>query len=138
MASIFTRIIRGEIPCYKVAETERAFAFLDIRPLTLGHTLVVPKHEVDSLFELPEGDYHAVMELVRYVAEAQKSVLQCHRVGLSVLGFEVPHAHVHVVPLRSEADLNFANPKLQVEQREMNDIAARLRAALPLELAAQD
>ncbi|MBM3433602.1 MAG: HIT family protein [Bacteroidetes bacterium] len=130
MASIFSRIISGEVPCYKVAETDRAFAFLDIRPLTHGHTLVVPKVEIDNLFELPEADYQAVFDLVRAVAEAQKLVVPCNRVGLSVLGFEVPHAHVHVVPLRSEADLNFANPKLQLEPEEFVEMAHRLQSAL--------
>lgn len=130
MASIFTRIIRGEIPCYKVAENDRAIAFLDIRPLTVGHTLVVPKTEVDSVFDLDDQDYAAVFDLVRSVAEAQKSEIPCNRVGLSVLGFEVPHAHVHVVPLRSEADLNFANPKLQLDAEEMQSIADRLHLAL--------
>ena len=130
MASIFTRIIRGEIPCYKVAENDRAIAFLDIRPLTVGHTLVVPKTEVDSVFDLDDQDYAAVFDLVRNVAEAQKHEIPCNRVGLSVLGFEVPHAHVHVVPLRSEADLNFANPKLQRDAEEMQAIADRLHLAL--------
>ena len=130
MSSIFTRIIRGEIPCYKVAENDRAIAFLDIRPLTVGHTLVVPKTEVDSVFDLDDQDYAAVFDLVRNVAEAQKSEIPCNRVGLSVLGFEVPHAHVHVVPLRSEADLNFANPKLQLDTEEMQSIADRLHLAL--------
>lgn len=130
MASIFTRIIRGEIPCYKVAENDRAIAFLDIRPLTVGHTLVVPKTEVDSVFDLDDQDYAAVFDLVRSVAEAQKSEIPCNRIGLSVLGFEVPHAHVHVVPLRSEADLNFANPKLQLDTEEMQSIADRLHLAL--------
>ena len=130
MASIFTRIIRGEIPCYKVAENDRAIAFLDIRPLTVGHTLVVPKTEVDSVFDLDDQDYAAVFDLVRNVAEAQKHEIPCNRVGLSVLGFEVPHAHVHVVPLRSEADLNFANPKLQLDAEEMQAIVDRLHLAL--------
>jgi histidine triad (HIT) family protein len=130
MASIFTRIIRGEIPCYKVAENDRAIAFLDIRPLTVGHTLVVSKTEVDSVFDLDDQDYAAVFDLVRNVAEAQKHELPCNRVGISVLGFEVPHAHVHVVPLRSEADLNFANPKLQLDADEMQSIADRLHLAL--------
>lgn len=130
MASIFTRIIRGEIPCYKVAENDRAIAFLDIRPLTVGHTLVVPKTEVDSVFDLDDQDYAAVFDLVRSVAEAQKCEIPCNRVGLSVLGFEVPHAHVHVVPLRSEADLNFANPKLQLDAEELQSIADRLHLAL--------
>jgi histidine triad (HIT) family protein len=130
MASIFTRIIRGEIPCYKVAENDRAIAFLDIRPLTLGHTLVVSKTEVDSVFDLDDQDYSAVFDLVRNVAEAQKHEIPCNRVGISILGFEVPHAHVHVVPLRSEADLNFANPKLQLDADEMQSIADRLHLAL--------
>ena len=130
MASIFTRIISGEIPCYKVAENDRAIAFLDIRPLTVGHTLVVPKTEVDSVFDLDDKDYAAVFDLVRNVAEAQKHEIPCNRVGLSVLGFEVPHAHVHVVPLRSEADLNFANPKLQLDAEELQAIADRLHLAL--------
>ena len=130
MASIFTRIIRGEIPCYKVAENDRAIAFLDIRPLTVGHTLVVPKTEVDNVFDLDDQDYAAVFDLVRNVAEAQKHEIPCNRVGLSVLGFEVPHAHAHVVPLRSEADLNFANPKLQLDAEEMQAIADRLHLAL--------
>jgi histidine triad (HIT) family protein len=130
MASIFTRIIRGEIPCYKVAENDRAIAFLDIRPLTLGHTLVVSKTEVDSVFDLDDQDYSAVFDLVRNVAEAQKHEIPCNRVGISILGFEVPHAHVHVVPLRSEADLNFANPKLQLDAEEMQSIADRLHLAL--------
>jgi len=130
MASIFTRIMRGEIPCYKVAENERAFAFLDIRPLMPGHTLVVPKAEVDNLYDLEDADYQAVFELVREVAAAQKQEIPCTRIGLSVLGFEVPHAHVHVVPLRSEADLNFANPKLQLDPEEMQSIADRLHAAI--------
>ena len=134
MASIFTRIIQGEIPCHKVAETERAFAFLDIRPLTHGHTLVVPKTEVDSIYELDDEDYRAVFDLVRAVAAAQKHEMNCNRVGLSVLGFEVPHAHVHVVPLRSEADLNFANPKLQLDSDELAAIAERLAAAVELEV----
>jgi len=130
MASIFTRIIRGEIPCYKVAENDRAIAFLDIRPLTLGHTLVVSKAEVDSVFDLDDQDYAEVFDIVRNVDEAQKHEIPCNRVGISILGFEVPHAHVHVVPLRSEADLNFANPKLQLDAEEMQSIADRLHLAL--------
>jgi len=133
MASIFSRIIAGEIPCHRVAETDRAIAFLDIRPLTEGHTLVVPKAEVDSIFDLDSEDYQAVFDLVRAVSEAQKTVVPCTRIGLTVLGFEVPHAHVHVVPLRSEADLNFANPKLQLDSLELEGIARRLREAILVE-----
>lgn len=133
MASIFSRIIAGEVPCHRVAETDRAIAFLDLRPLTEGHTLVVPKAEVDSIFDLDPEDYQAVFDLVRAVSEAQKAVVPCTRIGLTVLGFEVPHAHVHVVPLRSEADLNFANPKLQLDSLELEGIASRLRAAILVE-----
>jgi len=133
MASIFSRIIAGEVPCYRVAETERAIAFLDLRPLTEGHTLVVPKVEIDSIFDLDPEDYQAVFDLVRAVAEAQKAVIPCTRIGLTVLGFEVPHAHIHVVPLRSEADLNFANPKLQLDSLELEGIARRLREAILVE-----
>lgn len=133
MASIFSRIIAGEIPCHRVAETDRAIAFLDLRPLTEGHTLVVPKAEVDSIFDLDPEDYQAVFDLVRAVSEAQKAVVPCTRIGLTVLGFEVPHAHVHVVPLRSEADLNFANPKLQLDSLELEGIASRLRASILVE-----
>lgn len=133
MASIFSRIIAGEIPCHRVAETDRAIAFLDLRPLTEGHTLVVPKAEVDSIFDLDPEDYQAVFDLVRAVSEAQKAVVPCTRIGLTVLGFEVPHAHVHVVPLRSEADLNFANPKLQLDSLELEGIASRLSAAILVE-----
>jgi histidine triad (HIT) family protein len=133
MASIFSRIIAGEVPCYRVAETERAIAFLDLRPLTEGHTLVVPKVEIDSIFDLDPEDYQAVFDLVRAVAEAQKAVVPCTRIGLTVLGFEVPHAHIHVVPLRSEADLNFANPKLQLDSLELEGIARRLREAILVE-----
>ena len=133
MASIFSRIIAGEVPCYRVAETERAIAFLDLRPLTEGHTLVVPKVEIDSIFDLDPEDYQAVFDLVRAVAEAQKAVVPCTRIGLTALGFEVPHAHIHVVPLRSEADLNFANPKLQLDSLELEGIARRLREAILVE-----
>lgn len=116
-----------------MAETERAIAFLDLRPLTEGHTLVVPKVEIDSIFDLDPEDYQAVFDLVRAVAEAQKAVVPCTRIGLTVLGFEVPHAHIHVVPLRSEADLNFANPKLQLDSLELEGIARRLREAILVE-----
>ena len=130
MASIFTMIIQGEIPCYQVAETADCIAFLDIRPLTKGHTLVVPKLEVDKLFDLPEAKYQAVMNLSHRVARALEVTMPCHRVGVAVLGFEVPHAHVHLVPLRNEAELNFANPKMQFSPEEMASIAQTIASAL--------
>jgi len=130
MASIFTKIIQGDIPCYKVAETDDCIAFLDIRPLTKGHTLVVPKVEVDKLFDLPEAQYQAVMDLCQRVARALEATMPCHRVGVAVLGFEVPHAHVHLVPLRNESELNFTNPKVQFTPEEMASIAETIAAAL--------
>jgi histidine triad (HIT) family protein len=114
MSSIFTKIIRGDIPCYKVAECDHAIAFLDIRPLSKGHTLVVPKMEVDRLFDLPEEDFQALWSFTHKVAKAMEASVPCNRVGVAVLGFEVPHAHIHLVPLRTEGDLNFAHPKLQL------------------------
>lgn len=123
MASIFTKIIRGEIPCYKVAECEHAIAFLDIRPLSKGHTLVVPKMEVDKLFELPEREFQELWSFAYRVAKAIESVIPCNRVGVAVLGFEVPHAHIHLVPLRTEGDLNFALPKMQLSGECLKEIA---------------
>ena len=123
MATIFTRIIQGDVPCFKVAECKHAIAFLDIRPLSKGHTLVVPKMEVDKLFELPEEDFNALWSFAYKVAKGIESVIPCNRVGVAVLGFEVPHAHIHLVPLRTEGDLNFALPKLQLTAECMEEIA---------------
>ena len=126
MSSIFTKIIRGDIPCYKVAECDHAIAFLDIRPLSKGHTLVVPKMEVDRLFDLPEEDFQALWAFTYKVAKAMEASVPCNRVGVAVLGFEVPHAHIHLVPLRTEGDLNFAHPKLQLAPEVMEEIAASI------------
>lgn len=126
MSSIFTKIIRGDIPCYKVAECDHAIAFLDIRPLSKGHTLVVPKMEVDRLFDLTEEDFQALWAFTHKVAKAMEASVPCNRVGVAVLGFEVPHAHIHLVPLRTEGDLNFAHPKLQLAPEVMEEIAASI------------
>lgn len=126
MASIFTKIIQGDIPCYKVAESEEAIAFLDIRPLSKGHTLVVPKTEVDKLFDLPEDEFQALWAFAHKVAKGIEAAVPCNRVGVAVLGFEVPHAHIHLVPLRTEGDLNFALPKLQLTAECMEEIAAAI------------
>jgi histidine triad (HIT) family protein len=123
MDSVFTRIIKGEIPCYKIAESNDAIAFLDIRPLSKGHTLVVPKREVDRLFDLPVKEFETLWSFAQVVAKAIEGKIACNRVGVAVLGFEVTHAHVHLVPLRTEGDLNFALPKLQLSEKEMQDIA---------------
>ena len=118
MASIFSKIAAGEIPSYKVAENADYLAFLDIFPLTRGHVLVIPKKEVDYLFDLDEGTYAGLMDFARKVALAIGAVIPCKRVGVAVLGLEVPHAHIHLVPLNSEKDIDFSRPKLQFSQEE--------------------
>lgn len=123
MATIFTRIINGEIPCYKVAEDEKNFAFLDINPLAEGHLLVVPKTETDYLFDLSEEEYTSLQLFARKVAKALRRAVPCKRVGVAVLGMEVPHAHIHLVPLNSESDLDFRKPKLELTPDRMNQIA---------------
>jgi len=123
MASIFTKIINGEIPCYKVAENEHCLAFLDIMPRTKGHTLVVPKKEVDQLFDLPEADYNELMQFAKQIAIAIKSVVPCKRVGVAVIGLEVPHAHIHLIPLENAEDMVFQKPHVPVDAEEMKAIA---------------
>jgi histidine triad (HIT) family protein len=126
LASIFTRIIKGEIPCYKIAENEHCFAFLDISPLAKGHTLVVPKKEVDYLFDLDQDSYQALMVFSKEVALAIGQAVPCLRVGVAVIGLEVPHAHIHLIPLHS-GTINFSDPKLELEKQELEDIAAAIR-----------
>ena len=128
MASIFTRIVKGEIPSYKVAENELCYAFLDISPLAEGHTLVIPKKEVDYLFDLDYSDYAALTAFARKVAKAQKKAIPCKRIGVAVLGMEVPHAHIHLVPLQSEADLDFRKKKLELSPERFKEIAAAISA----------
>lgn len=125
MASIFSRIIAGEIPSYRVAEDDRHYAFLDINPLAPGHTLVVPKREVDYIFDLSDEEYTALQLFAKRVAKAQKKALPCKRIGVAVLGMEVPHAHIHLVPLNSEADMDFRNKKT-IAPEEMAAIAASI------------
>jgi histidine triad (HIT) family protein len=122
MASIFTKIIQGEIPCYKVAEDESFLAFLDISPLSKGHTLVVPKEEVDYIFDLDDATYNGLMLFSRRVAKAIDKSVNCKRVGIAVIGLEVPHAHVHLIPLQTDA-INFYAPKLNLEKQELEEIA---------------
>ncbi len=129
MASIFTRIIKGEIPCYKIAEDERFFAFLDINPLMQGHTLVVPKQETDYLFDLPPALLGDMMQFAQRVAAAVKQAVPCKRIGVAVLGLEVPHAHIHLVPINSEADVDFRKPKLKFTPEEFTATASRIGAA---------
>ncbi len=127
MASIFSLIVAGEIPCYKVAEDDRHLAFLDINPVAPGHTLVVPKREESYLFNLPDDEYVALELFAKRVAKAIDSAMPCKRVAEAVIGLEVPHAHIHLVPINTESDLNFRN-KLQLDGEEMKSIAARIAA----------
>lgn len=130
MATIFTRIASGEIPSYKVAEDENYYAFLDINPLAKGHTLVIPKHtEDDYIFHLDEATYAGLWAFARKVAIALKEAVPCKRVGVCVLGMEVPHTHVHLVPLQSEGDLNFTNKRVVVTEEENRAIAASILKA---------
>lgn len=130
MASIFSKIIAGEIPSYKIAEDDKFYAFLDINPLAEGHTLVVPKKEQDYLFDIEASDLGEMMQFAQRVAKALKQTTQCVRVGVAVLGFDVPHAHIHLVPLKSEADMNFRNERVKLTPEQMADIAKRVSAAV--------
>ncbi len=129
MASIFTRIINGEIPCYKIAEDERCFAFLDISPLAKGHALVVPKKETDYIFDIADEEHKYLWNYAKYVAHAVKAAIPCKRIGIAVIGLEVPHAHIHLIPMNKVSDMNFANPKLKIADNEMQEIAERIRSA---------
>ena len=125
--TIFSKIVAGDIPSYKCAENEQFYAFLDIAPLAKGHTLVIPKREVDYFFDLTDEEIAAMQVFAKHVAEAIKRVLPCRKVGQAVLGLEVPHAHIHLVPMQSEGDLNFGNPKKQFTPEEMQQVADNIR-----------
>ncbi|MCD4794012.1 MAG: HIT family protein [Bacteroidales bacterium] len=128
MATIFTKIVKGEIPSYKIAENEKFYAFLDINPLVKGHTLVIPKEETDYLFDLDDqtiGDLHI---FAKKVAKAIDKAIECIRVGVLVLGTEVPHAHIHLIPFNDEAELNIKRPKLELSEDEFNKIAEDIRS----------
>ena len=126
MSSIFTKIVNGEIPCYKVAEDENYLAFLDIFPLAVGHVLVIPKVETDYLFDLDDQSFIGLMLFSKRVAIALKRAIPSKKIGVAVLGLEVAHAHLHLVPLNSESDINFSKPKLKLTPVEFNDIAAKI------------
>ena len=126
MASIFSRIIAGEIPSYKVAEDEHNYAFLDINPLGEGHTLVVPKHEVDYIFDLDDVEYLSLQLFAKRVAKAVRKSVPCKRVATAVIGLEVPHAHIHIVPISAESDLDFRKAKLALAPERMAEIAAAI------------
>lgn len=127
MASIFTKIINGEIPSYKIAEDENCFAFLDINPLAKGHTLVVPKKETDYIFDIEDDLLAAMNVFAKKVAKAIEKVVDCKRIGIAVLGLEVPHAHIHLIPINKLSDINFDNPKLKLTDEEFKQIAEKIR-----------
>jgi histidine triad (HIT) family protein len=132
MATIFTKIIKGEISCYKIAEDDNYFAFLDINPLKAGHTLVVPKVETDYIFDLDEMTLSGLILFSKKVAAAIESVVKCKRIGVAVAGLEVPHVHIHLIPMDSMEDLNFHNPKLKFTPEEFREIAAKInRKVIP-------
>jgi histidine triad (HIT) family protein len=127
--SIFTQIINGEIPCYKIAETENCFAFLDINPNSAGHTLCIPKKEIDLIFDLENKDYQDLMNFSKKISKALKKAVDCERIGISVIGLEVPHAHVHLVPLSSMEDITFKK-KIKMSDKDFKDLAKSIKSFL--------
>ena len=130
MASIFSKIISDEIPAYKILENENFLAFLDIFPLAKGHVLVIPKKEIDYLFDISSDEYGELWKFAQQVAKAMDKVIDCKRIGVAVIGLEVPHAHIHLVPLNNVSDINFERPKLSFSEEEMNEVAQNIRKAI--------
>lgn len=126
MATIFSKIIAGEIPSYKIAEDDRFYAFLDINPMAEGHTLVVPKQETDYVFDLDDNNLSGLILFARKVAKAIEKVIPCRRVGMMVIGLEVPHAHIHLIPIQKEGDMNLSNPKLKLSAERFSEIAQKI------------
>ncbi|MBD2717033.1 HIT domain-containing protein [Microvirga sp. STR05] len=137
MPSIFSRIVSGELPAYKVAEDEHHLAFLDITPLVEGHTLVIPKREVDYIFDLPAAELAALHLFAQRVAKGVLAAVPCKRIGVAVIGLEVPHAHIHLIPMNKVADMNFANPKIKVAEDRMQKLAAAISAQVPADTASR-
>jgi histidine triad (HIT) family protein len=130
MSSIFSKIIQGEIPSIKICENEFCFAFMDVFPLREGHVLVVPKIEVDVFFDLQTLYIEELMKMSQKIAKAMKQVIECNRIGMSVIGLEVPHAHVHLIPINSANDINFAQEKMQISNEQLNEIANKIKEKL--------
>lgn len=130
MSTIFAKIISGEIPCYKVAETNDYMAFLDVRPLTAGHTLVIPKKETDYIFDIEDEQYAGLLLFAKIVAKAIKQAIPCKKVGVAVIGLEVPHAHIHLVPMNAIGDLNFEKERVSFSEDEYKSIASAIAGAL--------
>lgn len=127
MATIFSRIVAGEIPCHKIAEDDEFFAFLDINPVAVGHTLVIPKKEVDYIFDIDDPMLGRMMAFTKRVAQALETAIECKRVGLAVMGLEVPHAHIHLIPITKESDMNFFGKKKEMTQEELAAVAEKVR-----------
>ena len=132
MSSIFSKIIAGEIPAYKVAESDQFIAFLDILPLAKGHVLCIPKKETDYIFDMDDADYLALMHFSKKIAKGIKQVIPCKKVGVAVIGLEVPHAHVHLIPMNTVQDMNFSNPRLTFTQEECLQLVETISAAISL------
>lgn len=130
MASVFTRIINGEIPSYKIAEDENYYAFLDINPLAEGHTLVIPKKETDYIFDLGDEEYHGLFLFAKGVATAMRKVISCERIGIAVVGLEVRHAHIHLIPLKTVYDIDFRKPKLKFTPEQFAETAEKIKNAM--------
>ena len=130
MTSIFSKIVNGEIPSYKIAEDDNYYAFLDVFPLVKGHTLVIPKKEVDYIFDLEDDELAGLHVFSSKVAKAVKKAIDCKRIGVAVIGLEVPHAHIHLIPLQSERDIDFSQPKIKLSAEEFGDIAEAIRKNL--------
>lgn len=126
MPSLFSRIVNGEIPCYKVAENESCLAFLDINPLVKGHVLVIPKKEVDYIFDIDDETYQSLWLFSKRVAKAIKKAVPCKRIGIAVIGLEVAHAHIHLIPMNRVSDMNFASPKLSLVKEELQEVAEKI------------
>lgn len=130
MASIFSKIVAGEVPAYKIAETDKYLAFLDVFPLAKGHVLVIPKEETDYIFDLDGDDYAGLWSFAKEVSKAIEQSIPCKRVGVAVIGLEVPHAHIHLIPLQSVEDINFSRPKLKLEENDFVEIQQRIVSKL--------
>jgi histidine triad (HIT) family protein len=130
MASIFTKIIKGEIPCYKIAENDRFIAILDAFPLVKGHTLIIPKVEVDYIFDLEDNLLSEMILFSKKIAAAIESAIPCNRIGVTIIGLEVPHAHIHLIPINNESDMNFKNPKLKLRKEDFETILKEIKEKL--------
>ena len=130
MPSIFSKIVKGEIPCYRIAETENHLAFLDVFPLAKGHTLVIPKKETDYIFDIEDKEFVKLHLFSKKVAKAIEQAIPCKRIGVAVIGLEVPHAHIHLIPLNNVSDINFSRPKLNLSKEELEETAKKIREQL--------